>query len=307
MQASVKEVPKVFELVAGRGRQLRRDRRTACSGTPGGIKISITEPPAPKAPPAQVDAPRAHDGGRARAGAGSGQGHPSKRRRFPKTPAEDGQRPRPRISRNQIQSGRSHPSAGLRSKAKAEIKKEREAEEKRLTKAEFDRQNKAAKLAANGNPKVRHVDTDGISGGVVGGTTKEAGAGGKALTREQKAMCSTPIFAIVKQSASRTDSTSRPGLGDAVYAVAEFRLNAERLDLELRATHARLQAAMSLTARCWRTSGTTNASVRPASGRGDTISVTFRMKEERTAVKKLLAFAREAFDFPHPSQWERAL
>ena len=58
------------------------------------------------------------------------------------------------------------------SKANLEIKKEREAEQKRLTKEEFDRQNKAARAAAaGGNPKVTHIDTEGIAGGVVGVAT----------------------------------------------------------------------------------------------------------------------------------------
>ena len=266
MQASVKEVPKVFELVAGEGDNYGATAAPKL-GTPGGIKIDIPEPPAPKpaapTPPAPVAAVEPDP-----------VPAPVKapvEKAVPKTPAKTAEPKTPNFS-NQIR----RKIIRAESRAKAQIKKEREAEEKRLTKAEFDRQTKTAKAAANGNPKVKHIDADGISGGVMGGTTKEAGAGGKVLTREEGEVLDA-YFAIVKQRLQ--DGLDKPpGLGDAVFAVAEFRLNADGSISSARLTRGsgsdEFDRAVLDDLRHYKRVSP------PSAWKGDTISVTFRMKEE---------------------------
>jgi colicin import membrane protein len=249
-QTHVKETPKILELVAGEGDNYGATEAPAL-GIAGGIKIAIPEPPAPVAPTPPAPTPPA-----------------------PVTAAEPDPVPAPVNFSNQIK----RKIIRAESKAKAEIKKEREAEQKRISKAEFDKMNKASKAAAAGNPKVKHVDTEGISGGVVGGSTrnKTGGAGGKALTAEEHDLLDA-YFAIVKQRLQ--DGLDKPpGLGDAVYAIAEFRLNADGSITNARITRASGsdefdRAVIDDIRRYKRISP-------PSAWRGDTVSLTFRMKEE---------------------------
>ncbi len=196
----------------------------------------------------------------------------------PKTPAKTADPKTPNFS-NQIK----RKIIKAESKAKLEIKKEREAEQKRISKAEFDAQKKAGKSAVTGNPKVKHVDAEGIASGVVGGSTnnKTGGAGGKALTREQTDLLDA-YFAIVKQKLQ--DGLDKPpGLGDAVYAIAEFRLNADGSISGARITRASGsdefdRAVIDDLRRFKRVTP-------PSVWKGDTISVTFRMKDEDGVIR----------------------
>ena len=267
-QTQVKEAPKILELVAGEGDDYGATAAPAL-GTPGGIKIAIPEPPAPAPEPVKLTAPEP-------------------------TPVTAAPEPTPVVTKAPVQKAVTPPKTKdtpapnfsnqikrkiirAESKAKAEIKKEREAEQKRLTKAEFDRQNKAAKVAGVGNPKVKHIDTEGVSGGVTGGSTaSKTGAGAKALTREEGDLLDA-YFAIVKQRLQ--DGLEKPpGLGDAVYAVAEFRLNLDGSISSARITRASGsdefdRAVLDDLRRFKRVSP-------PSIWKGDTISVTFRMKDE---------------------------
>ena len=169
--------------------------------------------------------------------------------------------------------------AKRRAKLEARDRAEREAEQKRLTKAEFDKQNKARKAAAAGsNPKVARIDAEGIAGGVVGGSTsnKTGGANGKALTREEGDLLDA-YFAIVKQRLQE-GLEKPPGLGDAVYAVAEFRLNADGAIVNARITRGsgsdEFDRAVLEDLRGFKRVNP------PGTWKGDTLSLTFRMKEE---------------------------
>lgn len=270
-QTHVKETPKILELVAGEGDNYGATEAPAL-GIAGGIKIAIPEPPAPVAPTPPAPTPPAP----VTAAEPDPVPAPVKapvEKTIPKTPAKTAE-PKPVNFSNQIK----RKIIRAESKAKAEIKKEREAEQKRISKAEFDKMNKASKAAAAGNPKVKHVDTEGISGGVVGGSTrnKTGGAGGKALTAEEHDLLDA-YFAIVKQRLQ--DGLDKPpGLGDAVYAIAEFRLNADGSITNARITRASGsdefdRAVIDDIRRYKRISP-------PSAWRGDTVSLTFRMKEE---------------------------
>ena len=265
-QTHVKETPKILELVAGAGDDYGATAAPAL-GTPGGFKIAIPEPPAPAPERVKLAAP------------------------VPVAPAPE---PEPVVTKAPVEKAVTPPKTKetktpnfsnqikrkiirAESKAKAEIKKEREAEQKRLTKAEFDRQNRANKVSGVGNPKVKHVDSEGISGGVVGGSTaSKAGAGGKALTREEGDLLDA-YFAIVKQRLQ--DGLEKPpGLGDAVYAIAEFRLNTDGSISSARITRGsgsdEFDRAVMDDIRRYR------RVIPPSAWKGDTVSLTFRMKEE---------------------------
>jgi len=261
VQTQVKEAPKVFELVAGEGDNYAATVAPAI-GVPGGIKIAIPEPPAvkpeppapvPVAPPPTQAAPE-----------------PVLTKAPPKTAEPKAPDFSKQIKRTIIRK---------ESQVKQQIKKEREAEAKRLSKEEFDRQNRAAKVAAaGGNPKVKHIDTEGIAGGVVGGSTanKTGGAGGKALTRDQGDLMDA-YFALVKRKL--TDYLDKPpGLSDTLTAVAEFRMGADGSISGARITRSSGseefdRAVMEAISR-FRSIG-----ARP-DHKSETVNVTFRMKEE---------------------------
>ncbi len=268
VQTSVKETPKVFELVAGAGDDYGATAAPAL-GVPGGVKVTIPEPPAPKPvtpTPAPVAAPVTPPAPVEKAV------KPAPVEKVVKpTPAKT-EAPIPDMAKNvkRIEAKR-------RARIEAKDRAAREAELKRISKAEFDAKNKAAKTAAAGNPKVKHIDTDGVTGGVVGGSTaSKAGAGGKALTREEGDLLEA-YFAMVKQRL-REGLDKPPGLSDALTAEAEFMLSAD-------GSISRVRIA--------RSSGSNefdNAvlddirhfqKVRPPSvWSGDTVKLTFRMKEE---------------------------
>lgn len=259
VQTQVKEAPKVLELVAGPGDDYGSLAAPAL-GTPGAVKIDIPEPPAPV--PVKVAAP-----------VPAPEPAPMEKAPIEKAPPKPTETKTPNFSR-QIK----NTIIRKESKAKMEIKKEREAEQKRLTKAEFDRQNKAAKVAsANNNPKVKHVDTKGITDGVYGGSSdSKTGAGGKALKREEGDLLDA-YFSLVKQKL-KDGLEKPPGLSDSITAEAEFRLGAD--------------GSIS-GARITRSSGSDEfdravlddinhfSPVRPPSSwKGETVSLTFKMKEQ---------------------------
>ena len=210
VQTQVKEQPKVFELVAGDGDNYAATEAPAL-GTPNGVKIAIPEPPAPKPQPAALVPPPPVEAAPApveKAVTETPKPAPTKAPDFSK-----------QIKRTIIRK---------EAKARQEVKKEREAEAKRLSKEEFDRLNKARTVAAaGGNPKVKHIDSAGIAGGVVGGSTSNTtgGAGGKALTRDEGDLMDA-YFALIKRKLKEA-MDKPPGLSDTLTAVAEFRLSSD--------------------------------------------------------------------------------
>ncbi|MEO6876242.1 MAG: TonB C-terminal domain-containing protein [Opitutaceae bacterium] len=269
-QINVKEPPKILTLVQGPGDDYNATAAPAL-GSPSGIKIAIPEPAAPVAPTPTPPAPVA-------AVEPVTEPSPVKpapvQKPVPKTPSKPTETKAPDFSR-QIKKT----IIRKESQAKREIKKARDAEQKRLTKEEFDRQNKAAKVAAaNGNPKVKHIDTKGIGNGAPGGSSdSKTGAGGKALTREEGDVLDA-YFALVQQKL--LDGLEKPpGLSDSLTADAEFRLNVDGSISSGRITRSSGsdefdRAVLSDIHRVGRVGNP------PRTWKGGTLNVTFRMKDQ---------------------------
>lgn len=169
-----KKAPKILELVAGTGGDFRATAAPLL-GTPGGVKVDIpkttpvtAEPPrpeppkpvVPKAEPAPVAPPPA------------------------KAPAPNATKPPPQ--RTFLQQIKRQMVIGEVT-AKRQVQKERDAEQKRITKEEFDKAQRAKVAAAKTNQKFEKISTEGITGGVVGGSkNSKAGAGGNALTADEQ-------------------------------------------------------------------------------------------------------------------------
>ena len=121
--------------------------------------------------------------------------------------------------------------------AKLEAEREKQAEKQaaqavknnQMTKEEFDRRfgNKAnsasaSKSSSSSQVKVAKIDTQGIAGGVRGGSTKntKGGAGGTALTREEADELDAYFSMLL---ARLKDAHQRPeGLSDLLTAKVEF-------------------------------------------------------------------------------------
>ncbi len=105
---------------------------------------------------------------------------------------------------------------------------------KKMTKAEFDRLNKTKKNTPSQKrataPIVpKRIDTAGIAKGVTGGSTanKTAGAGGKALTRQDIEL-SEAYIALLRQRLMKAHEKPE-GLSDLLEATVRFRLTSSGL------------------------------------------------------------------------------
>lgn len=268
MQSQVKDQPKVFELVAGEGDNYAATEAPAL-GVSGGIRIALPEPtpipappaPAPVAPPPIEAAPEPV---------------------VTKAPVEKPVPATPKPVETKAPDFSKQIKRTIirkESQVKQQIKKEREAEAKRLSKEEFDRQNRAARVAAaGGNPKVKRIDSEGIAGGVIGGSTanKTGGAGGKALTRDEGDLMDA-YFSLVKRKMK--DALDKPpGLSDTLAAVAEFHLAADGsisgVHISRSSGSEEFDRAVLEAVRSYRSIG-----ARP-DHKSETVNLTFKMKEE---------------------------
>jgi len=124
---------------------------------------------------------------------------------------------------------------------------------------------------------VKHIDTEGIESGEVGGSpASKKGAVGKALTREEGDVLDA-YFSLVTQKL-RDGLEKPPGLSDALTAVAEFRLGA---DGTISGAHISRASGSDEFDRA--VLDDIHHFVRvapPSSWKGDIVSLTFRMKEE---------------------------
>ena len=264
-QISVREPPKILELVAGPGDDYGATEAPKL-GVPGGVKIDIPEPapPAPTPPSPVQAAPAEPEPVPAPVKA------PPVEKTVTKTPPKT-ETKTPNFS-NQIK----RKIIKAESKAKAEIKKEREAEAKRISKAEFDAKNRA-KASGSGNPKAKHIDTEGVVGGAPGGSANsKTGAGGKALTREEGDLL-LAYYALVKQRLQE-GLEKPPGLSDSISADVEFQLNSDGSISSPRITRGSgsddFDRAVLDAIRHFRRISP------PKTWHGDTVGLTFRMKEE---------------------------
>lgn len=217
---SEKPLP-IIELVAGAGDNYMA-KEAPKLGTEGGVKVDIPKAPEPKpAPPEPKSAPP----------------EPT-----PVTPA-----PQPKVqpktvppvpkAQDTIPDFKKQIKQDVRAaenKAKREIAKERAAEKKRaedekkrLTKEEFDRANKQRQVAsvAPKNITAKQIDVAGITGGVVKGTGKAPGAGGKALTNDNADVLAA-YDSLFKQRL-REKFEPPPGLSDTLKVTLQVRSNAD--------------------------------------------------------------------------------
>jgi len=209
------EPVKIFELVAGEGDNFMATEAPAL-GTPGGVKIDLPEPPAPRpAPPEPVPTPVT----------------PAPPPPAPKdvTPPKPVEPPAPNFKKQLVREVIKAESRAKRDIAKERAaekkrleaeKKKQEEEKKRMTKEEFDRLNKAKSAATSSSKtaptKVTKIDAEGIAKGVVGGSrnNKTGGAGGKALKNDNDDVL-LGYFALFKQRL-RTEFEPPPGLSDTL-------------------------------------------------------------------------------------------
>ena len=207
-----KNAAKVFVLVAGEGDNFAADVAPAL-GTPGGVKFQPATPPTP-APTPKVE-PVVQEVAPAPL--------PVEKAATP-VPAET----KPPDFSKQIK----RKMIVAESKAKQQVARDRKAEDARTTKEEYDRQHATAtktKVASATPPKVQHVDGEGISKGVIGGSTSntKGGAGGKALVRIDGSVREA-YFALLRQRiATAVKSDLPPGLSDTLEVGIEVRIGAD--------------------------------------------------------------------------------
>jgi len=208
MNRQSKEVPKIFELVAGEGNDYMATKAPRI-GTPDAVKLNVPAPPVPKpeaakpepAPVTPAPTPVAPP--------------------VPKSvPAKEPPSPAKKILTQLYNADR---------KAKREVAKEREEEQKRLTKEEFDRQNKAKADGKSTPPKIAKIDTPGIPKGVAGGSPEntKAGANGKALTADEGSRMERYQSALMAALHDALEKEKPPGLSESLVTTAEFHWNAD--------------------------------------------------------------------------------
>jgi colicin import membrane protein len=207
-----KKAPRILELVAGEGNNFRATEAPLL-GVPGGVKVDI-----PKTTPTATE-PKAE----------SPRPEPPK----PITPKAESIPTPPPVTKATTPAKESPPRSILKQiqrqmvvadiKSRRQVQKEREAEQKRITKEEFDKAQKA-KVASAKSPtqKVEKINTEGLTGGVVGGSknNKTGGAGGTALTVAERSEAEAYVAFLNKQLTDELEQVT--GLDEGLTAEAEF-------------------------------------------------------------------------------------
>ncbi len=232
-----KEPVKVFELIAGAGDNFAGTAAPAL-GVPGGIKIDIPQPPQPSPSPIEA-APAEPEPAPVVADASPVEPTP-----VPTPPVKTPAKPtkaapteyKPVNMAKMVDRIADKRAANIEKKLKADQKAadERAAKEaalnaKRMTKADFDRLNQGkgtspSQKTGGGSVTAKRIDTEGIAGGVAGGSTanKTGGAGGKALTREDIELSEAYISLLIQRL---KEAHQKPdGLSDLLQATVKFRL-----------------------------------------------------------------------------------
>jgi colicin import membrane protein len=199
------DTTKVFQIVQGEGDNFAEEFAPAL-GEPGGIKVDIPEPPAPKPEMVAVPDPT------------------------PVTPAPT---PPPQKAPPKVPDFKKTIEKKLAvadKKAKAAAKEREEETKKTLSKKEFDELNKKKSGPTPkpaGAPKVAKLDPEGIRKGVVGGNTanKVGGAGGTSLTRDDGSLMDS--YYTLLQQRLRAALEKPPGLSDTLVTIVQFRLGAD--------------------------------------------------------------------------------
>ncbi|HSI09343.1 MAG: TonB family protein [Rariglobus sp.] len=229
-----KEALPVFELVAGEGDNYAATEAPAL-GVAGGIKLEIPEPPAPSPSPIEAASTPEPESSPVTAAATPVEPSPPVKP-TPKATATPVKEYKTVNMAKMVDRIADKRAANIEKKIKADqdkaAKAEAAANAKKMSKAEFDRLNKNKSLAAQKpgsagtGTSLKKIDTEGIAGGVVGGSTanKTGGAGGKALTRQDVELNDAYISLLIqrlKQAHQKPD-----GLSDLLEATVKFRLTA---------------------------------------------------------------------------------
>ncbi|MFA6960108.1 MAG: cell envelope integrity protein TolA [Opitutaceae bacterium] len=230
----IKESTPIFELVAGEGDNYAATEAPAL-GVAGGVKFAVPQPPAPT--PSPVVAPEPEPEPSPIVAAAS----PVEPAPTPtKTPAKTAT-PTPVKEYKPVNMAKlvdriaDKRAANIEKKIKADQKaaearaaKEAAINAKRMTKADFDRLNQGksspSQKTGSGAVSVKRIDSEGIAGGVAGGSTnnKTGGAGGKALTREDIELSDAYIALLIQRL---KEAHKKPdGLSDLLEATVKFRL-----------------------------------------------------------------------------------
>jgi colicin import membrane protein len=242
--SSVKDAPKVFELVAGEGDNYAATVAPAL-GSVEGIKVPAMPAMAPQ--PVQPVAPPAPE-----AVASPIQAAPEAV-------------PTPKKAKK---------PADLVTKLKnAELRRELTLENK-YKKA----QEAAAKKLAQQQAAAKRIDAEGIRNGVIGGSTenKTGGAGGKALTREEGSELEA-CFALLKDRI-KENHEPQEGISDSLSAVVEFMVAADGSvsNVRIKTSSGNSQFDQSVIEACRRTQ---SIGPRP-DGRSETVFMTFKEKDD---------------------------
>ncbi len=199
-----KEVPKIFELVAGEGTNYMATEAPAL-GTPGGVKVKIPPTPVPKPEsPAKVEPT------------------PVAPEPTPITPA-----PPPKVVPTKTTPTKAPPTKTTRTPAQ-EIRRlvaNADLRAKRAVAKERAEEEKRAATAA----KVQHIDAAGIAKGVVGGSTanREGGAGGRALTSTEGNAMERYESMLIAALRRALEEEKPPGLSESLIASVQFRVDAD--------------------------------------------------------------------------------
>lgn len=234
-----KEVPQIFELVAGEGDNFAATEAPAL-GVPG-VKIDI--PPAPEPSPVEA-APAEPTPAEPEQSPVTAAESPVEPEPVPppvKTPPKPKPEPpvyKPLNMAKMVDRISDKRAANIEKKlkkeqqaAEARAAKEAALNAKRMTKAEFDRLNKGktsspSKKPPGGSISAKRIDTAGIAKGVIGGSTANTtgGAGGKALTREDIELSEAYISLLIQRLKQAHQKPE--GVGDQLEALVKFRLTA---------------------------------------------------------------------------------
>lgn len=242
--SSDKESPPIFELVQGEGDNFAATEAPAL-GVAGGIKLEIPEPPAPspassaESSPVEASPVVVEDTPVQPAPPTPAVATP------PPPPVKTATKPAPAEYKpvnmaKMVDRIADKRAANIEKKIKAEQKaadaraaKEAALDAKRMTKADFDRLNKnksaspSQKAGSSGTgTSVKRIDSEGIAGGVAGGSTanKTGGAGGKALTRQDIELSDAYISLLIQKLKQAHQKPE--GVSDLLEATVKFRLTA---------------------------------------------------------------------------------
>lgn len=219
------KAPRVIELVAGPGEDFGAKAAPAL-GSETGVKLALPKaPPAPAVAPAPTPpapAPRIAEPAPAIVPV------PAPKPEAPKTPAKSKAPPPPKDIAKTIKENVRAADRWARKEAAAERKKE----EARITKEQFDRMNAAKKTAAAPPPKgaagakVPKIDAKGIAAGVLGGSAESrAGAGGRALQREDGTAIELYDAELLLKLRRAFEEDRPPGLSDTLKVTIVVRSN----------------------------------------------------------------------------------